>query len=67
MGALLPKRDQAGTLLGFLKIVRDRTQEREAEEAMRDLNAVLERRVAERTQELATANERLVAEMASRA
>jgi PAS domain S-box-containing protein len=65
-GAMLPKRDATGTLLGFLKIVRDRTQERETEEAMRDLNAVLERRVAERTQELATANERLVAEMASR-
>lgn len=65
-GALLPKRDEAGTLLGFLKMLRDRTQEREVDEAVRSLNETLEGRVASRTAELEAANERLVAEAAHR-
>ena len=65
-GVLVPKRDETGALLGFLKILHDRTREREIEEARRTLNETLERRVAERTAALAAANDRLVAEAASR-
>ena len=66
IGALLPKRDEAGTLLGFLKILRDRTDEFELQEQRRSLNETLKRLVDERTQALAQSNEQLVAEMAQR-
>ena len=65
-GALLPMRDAAGTLLGFLKILRDRTKERVAEEAQSAHSETLTRLVGERTSELVTANERLLAEAAQR-
>ncbi|WP_406854411.1 ATP-binding protein [Alsobacter sp. KACC 23698] len=66
-GALLPMRGgEAGAPSGFLNILRDRTQEFAIEEGKRTLNETLERLVAERTSELAAANERLVAEAASR-
>ena len=64
-GVMLPKRD-AGQVLGFLKILRDRTKEREAEEAKADMNAQLERLVTERTAELSDANARLLSEAAQR-
>src|SRR4051794_30336679 len=60
-GALLPLRHDAGATIGFLKILRDRTTEREAEDALRRLNATLEERVARRTIDLTAANERLKA------
>ncbi len=65
-GALVPMRGPDGAPTGFLKILRDRTREHEADEARRSLNATLERLVAERTRGLEAANERLVAEAASR-
>ena len=65
-GALLPLRDDAGATIGFLKILRDRTTEREAEDALRRLNATLEERVARRTIDLTAANERLEAAAADR-
>src|SRR4029453_19028156 len=65
-GVLVPKRDDTGTLLGFLRILRDRTKEREIEEAQQSLSETLEQLVAERTAELAAANERLIAEATSR-
>jgi PAS domain S-box-containing protein len=52
---------------GFVKILRDQTQQRLAEEALETLNATLEARVAERTQELEDANQRLQNEMQERA
>ena len=65
-GVLVPKRDDTGALLGFLKILRDRTKEREIEEAQHSLHDTLEYLVAERTAALEAAHDRLVAEAASR-
>lgn len=66
-GALLPIRaGENGAPTGFLKILRDRTEAHEVEQARRDLAETLERLVAERTADLAAANDRLVAEAAAR-
>ena len=61
-----PVRDAAGTLIGASKIARDITEKKRAEAALRNLNEELERRVAERTTELAEANNRLMTEIAER-
>ena len=42
-------RDSSGKLAGFVKITRDLTERREAEDALRMMNESLERRVRERT------------------
>jgi PAS domain S-box-containing protein len=65
-GALLPMSGEGGAPIGFLKILRDRTQQFEIEEARRSLNETLEQLVKERTAELGSANERLLAEAAQR-
>jgi PAS domain S-box-containing protein len=44
---------------GYVKILRDQTQQLIAEDALRELNTNLEARVEERTNELAEANQRL--------
>ncbi|HYE95971.1 MAG TPA: PAS domain S-box protein [Rubricoccaceae bacterium] len=49
-GIMTPLRD--GELHGFAKILRDRTEEKRAEDELRLLNETLEARVAERTAEL---------------
>jgi PAS domain S-box-containing protein len=61
-----PVRDDRGQIIGVSKIARDISEKRRAEIALRDLNENLERRVAERTSELAAANERLMTEVAER-
>ncbi|HJU17145.1 MAG TPA: PAS domain S-box protein [Stellaceae bacterium] len=53
-----PVLDTAGRIIGASKIARDITERKRAEAALRDLNENLERRVAERTRELAEAIER---------
>src|SRR5579883_214636 len=53
-----PVRDSTGRITGASKIARDITEKRRAEAALCDLNDNLERRVAERTHELAAAIER---------
>ncbi len=45
-------RDESGRLYGFAKITRDITERKRAEEALRDANATLESKVAQRTTEL---------------
>lgn len=60
-------RDADGTLRGFLKIGQDVTERRQTEDALRQLNETLERRVAERTAELAAANRGLTGEVRQRA
>jgi signal transduction histidine kinase len=64
---MVPLRDRRGAVAGFLKILYDRSVEKEARDALVALNAELESRVAERTRDLAAANERLRAEMEERA
>lgn len=45
-GEMTALRDAAGQPVGFVKVLRDRTKERHADEAVRELNATLEERVA---------------------
>ncbi len=51
--------DTGGRAIGISSLVEDVTERVQAEEAVRELNASLERRVGERTVELQSANERL--------
>jgi two-component system sensor histidine kinase/response regulator len=60
-----PIKDSTGRLIGISKIARDITEKKEAEAAIRMLNADLEARVESRTRELETAKE--IAEAAARA
>jgi PAS domain S-box-containing protein len=55
-GLMMPLRNGGGRLLGYLKVLRDRTLEHQAKEA-------LERGVAERTAELAATNRQLLAQI----
>lgn len=57
---------RAGGIAWFDGVITDVTDRRRAEQAVRDLNASLEQRVAERTQELAFANEQLQSEIGER-
>jgi PAS domain S-box-containing protein len=57
--------DEAGKLRGFSKITRDLTERRRAEEAIRQANAELERRVEERTAALHNEREKLRVTLAS--
>ncbi|OUM08019.1 PAS domain-containing sensor histidine kinase [Pseudomonas syringae] len=63
----LPMRDAQGHITHWLGTHTDITAQVNAEEALRELNESLELRVAERTGELARANERLQIEIAERA
>jgi PAS domain S-box-containing protein len=65
-GRMVALRDGRGEVAGYLKILYDRSVEKEARDALEALNAELEDRVAERTRDLAEANERLRAESAER-
>ncbi|WP_129673748.1 PAS domain S-box protein [Candidatus Chloroploca sp. Khr17] len=61
-----PIYDVDGKIIEVLGIIEDITARKAAEEALRELNATLEQRVAERTSELSMANERLQAEITVR-
>jgi PAS domain S-box-containing protein len=65
-GRMVALRDRRGDVVGYLKILYDRSVEKEARDALEALNADLEDRVAERTRDLAEANERLRAEIIER-
>ncbi|GAB4216779.1 MAG: hypothetical protein OHK0022_58310 [Roseiflexaceae bacterium] len=65
-GALIRLDGQNGVLRGFVKIGRDATVQHEAEEALRQARDELERRVAERTADLAATNRALEQEIAER-
>jgi PAS domain S-box-containing protein len=51
--------DQDNHLVGFLKVTRDITDRKKADEEIRGLNASLEQRVEERTEELVASNDAL--------
>ena len=59
-------RDQKGTIVGILGIYRDITERKHAEEVLRQAHTDLEKRVQERTADLARANEALRTEIAER-
>jgi PAS domain S-box-containing protein len=52
-------RDSNGTLVGFAKVTRDITEQKNADIALRESNEKLEQRVRERTKELEAANRQL--------
>jgi PAS domain S-box-containing protein len=56
---LTAMKDEHGRLQGFVKVTRDSTERKRADEEIRELNARLEQRVAERTEELLKSNEAL--------
>lgn len=51
--------DDTGELQGFVKVMRDNTKEKQADEALEQARVELEQRVAERTRELQRVNEEL--------
>jgi PAS domain S-box-containing protein len=65
-GRMVALRDRRGEVAGYLKILYDRSVEKQARDSLEALNADLEARVAERTRDLAEANERLRTEIAER-
>ncbi|HEY0181191.1 MAG TPA: response regulator, partial [Rhodopila sp.] len=65
-GRMVALRDRRGEVAGYLKILYDRSVEKEARDALEALNTALEDRVAERTRDLAETNEKLRAEIAER-
>ena len=65
-GRVVALRDRRGEVVGYLKILYDRSLEKQARDALEALNAALEDRVAERTRDLAEANEKLRAEIVER-
>ncbi|PPQ28398.1 ATP-binding response regulator [Rhodopila globiformis] len=65
-GRMVPLRNRRGEAEGYLKILYDRSAEKEARDALEALNAELEIRVADRTRALEAANQRLREEFAER-
>lgn len=51
-GLMMPLRDDERQIVGYLKILRDLTERKAAQDALLDLNRTLEERVRERTAEL---------------
>ncbi len=58
-GAVTAVRDGQDNLIGFAKVVRDKTAQKEADDKLVELNRSLESRVKQRTEELRTNQERL--------
>jgi len=65
-GVLTALHDLEGAVIGYVKIARDLTQQRQMEEELRRANDELESRVRERTFELAKVNESLRDEITER-
>lgn len=63
---ITPLRNAKGELQGFSKITRDVTEQRRNQDALKQLAADLENRVAQRTQELQEINEKLQEEVGER-
>lgn len=59
MNTCVPHRDAQGNLLSYDGLVRDVTERKQVELALRQLNETLEQRVAQRTEELEAANRTL--------
>jgi PAS domain S-box-containing protein len=58
-GTYIPHLDDAGGVIGFVALYQDITEQRRAENVLREANEMLERRVIERTRELTQLNAQL--------
>jgi PAS domain S-box-containing protein len=58
--SVIPLENEQGKRIGWVSVVRDITERRQAEEEIRQLNADLEQRVEQRTRELREAQEKLI-------
>jgi PAS domain S-box-containing protein len=65
-GRMVALRDRRGEVAGYLKILYDRSVEKEARDALEAINVELEDRVAARTRDLAEANAKLRTEIVER-
>jgi two-component system CheB/CheR fusion protein len=65
-GVMTPLRDAEGNQRGLVKVMRDLTRQKQSERQLQQAHAQLERRVEERTHQLAAANAQLQSEMAER-
>ncbi len=66
LGMKIPLRDAAGHIIGLVGVDRDITELKRAQQALEQVNALLEQRIAERTAALAEANLRLTEEICER-
>jgi two-component system, chemotaxis family, CheB/CheR fusion protein len=65
-GVTAPIYGPTGAVRGYVKVARDLTDRKQAEDSLRQAHAALEERVRERTKELATANRLLETELRER-
>lgn len=64
--SITPIHDESGKISNFLAVKQDITERKKTEQQIRDINANLERMIAERTEELANTNNELVKEIEER-
>ena len=64
--SITPIRDTEGKMINYLAVKQDISHRKQTEQEIRDLNASLEIRIAERTKELSSSNDHLIKEIEER-